>query len=107
MHRDDGKRFIVGADENLTAFLELERAIAADLASVFESFCLMRSTVLMHERNRQFRPAGSSVSCTARLFPIMRSVKYLFTIIIISFPIVDAMARIGETLDQCTACYGK
>jgi hypothetical protein len=26
-HRDDGKRFIVGADEKLTAFLELERAI--------------------------------------------------------------------------------
>jgi hypothetical protein len=26
-HRDDGKRFIVGAKEILTAFLELERAI--------------------------------------------------------------------------------
>ena len=26
-HRDDGKRFIVRADENLTAFLETERAI--------------------------------------------------------------------------------
>jgi hypothetical protein len=26
-HRDDGKRFIVRADEKLTAFLELERAI--------------------------------------------------------------------------------
>ena len=26
-HRDDGKRFIVRADEILTAFLELERAI--------------------------------------------------------------------------------
>jgi hypothetical protein len=25
-HRDDGKRFIVRADEKLTAFLELERA---------------------------------------------------------------------------------
>jgi hypothetical protein len=24
-HRDDGKRFIVSADEKLTAFLELER----------------------------------------------------------------------------------
>jgi hypothetical protein len=23
-HRDDGKRFVVGADEKLTAFLELE-----------------------------------------------------------------------------------
>jgi hypothetical protein len=26
-HRDDGKRYIVRADEKLTAFLELERAI--------------------------------------------------------------------------------
>ena len=26
-HPDDGKRFIVGANEKLTAFLELERAI--------------------------------------------------------------------------------
>ena len=27
VHRDDGKRFIVRADEKLTAFVELERAI--------------------------------------------------------------------------------
>jgi hypothetical protein len=26
-HRDDGKRFVVDADEKLTAFIELERAI--------------------------------------------------------------------------------
>ena len=26
-HRDDGKRFVVHADENLTAFVELESAI--------------------------------------------------------------------------------
>ena len=26
-HRDDGKRFVVRADEKLTAFLELQRAI--------------------------------------------------------------------------------
>jgi hypothetical protein len=26
-HRDDGKRFVVRADEKLTAFLELERAV--------------------------------------------------------------------------------
>jgi hypothetical protein len=26
-HRDDGKRFVVHADEKLTAFLELERVI--------------------------------------------------------------------------------
>jgi hypothetical protein len=30
-HRDDAKRFIVRADEKLTAFLELERAVCIDL----------------------------------------------------------------------------
>jgi hypothetical protein len=28
-HRDDGKRFVVRADEKLTAFVELEAAIRA------------------------------------------------------------------------------
>ena len=28
-HRDDGKRFVVRADEKLTAFIELESAIRA------------------------------------------------------------------------------
>jgi hypothetical protein len=28
-HRDDGKRFVVRADEKLTAFLELESAVRA------------------------------------------------------------------------------
>ena len=32
-HRDDGKRFIVRADEKLTAFLELERAVCIHLLS--------------------------------------------------------------------------
>jgi hypothetical protein len=30
-HRDDGRRFIVHADEKLTAFLELERAVCIGL----------------------------------------------------------------------------
>src|SRR5262245_53548959 len=30
-HREDGKRFIVRADEKLTAFLELERAVCVGL----------------------------------------------------------------------------
>jgi hypothetical protein len=30
-HRGDGKRFIVRAEEKLTAFLELERAICVSL----------------------------------------------------------------------------
>jgi hypothetical protein len=33
-HRDDGKRFVVHADEKLTAFLELESAIRAFAAEV-------------------------------------------------------------------------
>jgi hypothetical protein len=32
-HRDDGKRFVVHADEKLTAFLQLESAIRQDLKS--------------------------------------------------------------------------
>lgn len=31
VHRDDGKRFVVRADEKLTAFLELESAIRYSL----------------------------------------------------------------------------
>jgi hypothetical protein len=30
-HRDDGKRFVVHADEKVTAFLELERAVCVSL----------------------------------------------------------------------------
>jgi len=33
-HRDDGKRFVVRADEKLTAFLELETVIRAESASL-------------------------------------------------------------------------
>jgi hypothetical protein len=32
-HRDDGKRYVVRADEKLTAFLELERAVCIHLLS--------------------------------------------------------------------------
>ena len=34
-HRDDGKRFVVHADEKLTAFLELESAVGAARPAVF------------------------------------------------------------------------
>jgi hypothetical protein len=30
-HRDDGKRYVVRADDKLTAFLEFERAVCVDL----------------------------------------------------------------------------
>jgi hypothetical protein len=32
-HRDDGKRFVVRADEKLSSFLELERAVCIHLLS--------------------------------------------------------------------------
>jgi hypothetical protein len=35
-HRDDGKRFVARADEKLTAFLELERAISVATSSLSE-----------------------------------------------------------------------
>jgi hypothetical protein len=37
-HRDDGKRFIVRADEKLTTFLELESAIRAAMKQELHSF---------------------------------------------------------------------
>jgi hypothetical protein len=36
-HRDDGKRFVVRADEKLTAFLELESAVRACAGIVLTS----------------------------------------------------------------------
>ena len=39
-HRDDGKRFIVRADEKLTAFLELESATRPILVSVISPFAV-------------------------------------------------------------------
>jgi len=36
-HRDDGKRFVVRADEKLTAFLELEAAIRAARGATFRA----------------------------------------------------------------------
>ena len=35
-HRGDGKRFVVRADEKLTAFLELERAIGINIPGLSE-----------------------------------------------------------------------
>ena len=59
-HRDDGKRFVVRADEKLTAFLELESAIEVTVNSrkatainclttdrrAFAEFLLLRHTRL-------------------------------------------------------------
>jgi hypothetical protein len=36
-HRGDGKRFVVRADEKLTAFMELESAIRAAIAKTLAS----------------------------------------------------------------------
>jgi hypothetical protein len=39
-HRDDGRRFVVHAEERLTAFIELERAICIQLLSEQSSMAL-------------------------------------------------------------------
>jgi hypothetical protein len=41
-HRDDGKRFVVRADEKLTAFVELERAIYRVITYIEIRRCLTR-----------------------------------------------------------------
>jgi hypothetical protein len=38
-HRDDGKRFVVRADEKLTAFRELQRITQIAPESLFDSYC--------------------------------------------------------------------
>jgi hypothetical protein len=45
-HRDDGKRFVVRADEKLTAFLELESAICGQTESLP---CMSREAVQNYE----------------------------------------------------------
>jgi hypothetical protein len=46
-HRDDGKRYIVHADEKLTAFLELEAAIQALTSRRdFSKLCSMKEAQL-------------------------------------------------------------
>jgi hypothetical protein len=46
-HRDDGKRFIVHADEKLTAFLELESAIRACGRLARQAGVIRRSRALL------------------------------------------------------------
>jgi hypothetical protein len=46
VHRDDGKRFVVHADEKLTAFIELESAIRAAVN------CLDNVTTFFQTRRR-------------------------------------------------------
>ena len=47
-HRDDGKRFVVRADEKLTAFLELESAVRAggdyarQAGEIFSKLCIAK-----------------------------------------------------------------
>jgi hypothetical protein len=48
-HRDDGKRFVVRADEKLTAFVELEKGDTRvrgefDLHSLTAILCLVQTT---------------------------------------------------------------
>jgi hypothetical protein len=43
-HRDDGKRFVVHADEKLTAFLELESAIRVVIPKIAKELIAARPT---------------------------------------------------------------
>jgi hypothetical protein len=45
-HRDDGNRFIVHADEKLTAFLELEAAIPGGVEKCDRSSLVVRVTIV-------------------------------------------------------------
>jgi hypothetical protein len=51
-HRDDGKRFVVRADENLTAFRELERAVCIHLLTEKLSELKIANQGLTTEQNR-------------------------------------------------------
>ncbi len=48
-HRDDGQRFVVRADEKLTAFLELESATRGDLP-VSRTRVVLSNTAQAQER---------------------------------------------------------
>ena len=50
-HRDNGKRFVVHADEKLTAFLELESAIRE--ATVYLARCDSLNRVCIRRRKRR------------------------------------------------------
>ena len=60
-HRDDGKRYVVHADEKLTAFLELESAIRTNYPSSFALPSKTISPVVFETATRRLdRKAGSS-----------------------------------------------
>src|SRR6266436_1509414 len=65
-HRGDGKRFIVRADEILTAFLELESAICAcdEICLDKRAGSFQNSIVVKKDLNQaeDFSPLGSSAS---------------------------------------------
>ena len=61
-HRDDGKRFVVHADEKLTAFVELESAIRAfesgalDVSDKFRRSSALLCFVTRFDQRRFFEP---------------------------------------------------
>ena len=64
-HRDDGKRFVVRADEKLTAFLELESAIRGC------GFCIDKLATLHHPRHRytDLNPGYGKRALSRRFLP--------------------------------------
>jgi len=56
-HRDDGRRFIVRADEKLSAFVELEREVLTVtfyLASIHPDSCQCTLVVVVHRDGKRF-----------------------------------------------------
>ena len=61
-HRDDGKRFVVRADEQLTAFVELERAIRLGFDSKLDPTRSLRRFDVVGLRSRLER-SRSALAC--------------------------------------------
>jgi len=71
-HRDDGKRYVVRADEKLTAFVELESAISMialkeqrrhNLMFALVIYSLPRMVANMHEPERTKATVVTSTPC--------------------------------------------
>jgi hypothetical protein len=55
-HRGDGRRFVVHADEKLTAFLELETAIRGRIGAVLGGQIIMRNFIIFSLKNGSGSP---------------------------------------------------
>src|SRR5438445_5764947 len=68
-HRDDGKRYVVHADEKLTAFLQLQSAISA---GEFRTCVSQQHRQILSATQSS---ASSIIRCRSRIAPIGKSVS--------------------------------